>query len=344
MREAGTMEGVGGAFGARTGRARQRWRMVALALLACALSHEASAQGSAEEWPGRQTVKIIVPFSAGSNADLMARLLATHFGEAFKGTFVVENRVGTGGILGTRAFAKSPGDGYTLCVCSGGAITVPSVVEKGYDPLTELVPVSRVNTQPLVLIVNPNSEMKTVTDVIAASKKKDGGLNYGSSGVGGLMYNAAEVFKSKTGAQMTHIPFKGGPEATQALTAGEIDVVFAIMSDVVGQVAAKAVRPVAVTTGTRSKALPDTPTMIEQGVKDYDIALWNGLFVPRGTPQVVIDKLSALMLKLPGDEAMQTAVGKIGATLTVSTPGQLGLDIRAESALWEAGLKDVVRK
>jgi tripartite-type tricarboxylate transporter receptor subunit TctC len=344
MSEAVTMEKPGGACGAHTGRARPGWRMAALALLACALSDHAAAQSGAEDWPNKQTVKIIVPFSAGSNADLMGRLLATEFGEAFKGTFVVENRVGTGGILGTRALAKSPPDGYTLCVCSGGAITVPSVVEKGYDPLTELVPVSRVNTQPLVLIVNPNSEMKTVADVIAASKKKDGGLNYGSSGVGGLMYNAAEVFKSKTGAQMTHIPFKGGPEATQALTAGEIDVVFAIMSDVVGQVAAKTVRPVAVTTGTRSKALPDTPTMIEYGVKDYDIALWNGLFVPRGTPQVVIDKLSALMLKLPGDEALQTAVGKIGATLTVSTPGQLGLDIRAESALWEAGLKDVVRK
>jgi tripartite-type tricarboxylate transporter receptor subunit TctC len=339
-----TMKKTGSACDVRTDRPRRRWLMAALALLACASGHQAAAQSSAEEWPEKQTVKIIVPFSAGSNADLMARLLAAQFGEAFKGTFVVENRVGTGGILGTRAFAKSPPDGYTLCVCSGGAITVPSVVEKGYDPLTELVPVSRVNTQPLVLIVNANSEMKTVADVIAASKKKDGGLNYGSSGVGGLMYNSAEVFKSKTGAQMTHIPFKGGPEATQALTAGEIDVVFAIMSDVVGQVAAKAVRPLAVTSGTRSKALPETPTMIEQGVKDYDIALWNGLFVPRGTPQVVIDKLSALMLKLPRDEAMQTAVGRIGATLSVSTPGQLGLDIRTESALWEAGLKDVVRK
>jgi tripartite-type tricarboxylate transporter receptor subunit TctC len=135
-------------FGAPAGWARHRWRIVALALLACTLSHEAAAQASGEEWPGRQTVKIIVPFSAGSNADLMARLLATHFSETLKGTFVVENRVGTGGILGTRAFAKSPPDGYTLCVCSGGAITVPSVVEKGYDPLTELVPVSRVNIQP----------------------------------------------------------------------------------------------------------------------------------------------------------------------------------------------------
>src|SRR5262245_42340200 len=136
MREAGTMEGVVAICGTRTGRARYRWRMAGLVLLACTLSHEATAQGSAEEWPGKQTVKIIVPFSAGSNADLMARLLAYQFGEAFKGTFVVENRVGTGGILGTRAFAKSPGDGYTLCVCSGGAITVPSVVEKGSDAQT----------------------------------------------------------------------------------------------------------------------------------------------------------------------------------------------------------------
>jgi tripartite-type tricarboxylate transporter receptor subunit TctC len=325
----------------RAGRGRAR--AVGLALLACVLSHPAVAQGS-EEWPGKQTVKIIVPFSAGSNADLMARLLATHFADTFKGTFVVENRVGTGGILGTRAFAKSPGDGYTLCVCSGGAITVPSVVEKGYDPLTELVPVSRINTQPLVLIVNPKSEMKTVADVIAASKKKDGGLNYGSSGVGGLMYNAAEVFKSKTGAQMTHIPFKGGPEATRALVAGEVDVVFSIMSDVVGQVAANAVRPIAVTTGTPSKALPNTPTMIQQGVAGFDIALWNGLFVPKGTPQPVVDKLSALMLKLPSDPTILKAASNIGATLTVSKPAQFGQEIRAETTLWEAGLKNVVRK
>ena len=339
-----TMRGMVGEFGARAGWARHRWKIVALALLAFTLNHAAMAQGSGEEWPGRQTVKIIVPFSAGSNADLMARLLATYFSEALKGTFVVENRVGTGGILGTRAFAKSPPDGYTLCVCSGGAITVPSVVEKGYDPLTELIPVSRVNTQPLVLIVNPNSEMKTVADVIAASKSKQGGLNYGSSGVGGLMYNAAEVFKSKTGAQMTHIPFKGGPEATQALIAGEIDVVFAIMSDVVAQVSAKSVRPIAMTTGSRSKLLPDTPTMIEQGVNDYDIALWNGLFVPRGTPQAIIGKLSVLMLNLPALDAMQQAADRIGTTLTVSRPEELGHEIRAESALWEAGLKEVMRK
>jgi len=327
----------------KTGIAAASARAAGLALLACLVTNPAAAQG-ADEWPGKQTVKIIVPFSAGSNADLMARLLATHFADTFKGTFVVENRVGTGGILGTRAFAKSPGDGYTLCVCSGGAITVPSVVEKGYDPLTELVPVSRINTQPLVLIVNPKSDMKTVADVVAASKKKDGGLNYGSSGVGGLMYNAAEVFKSKTGAQMTHIPFKGGPEATRALVAGEVDVVFSIMSDVVGQLASNSVRPIAVTTGTRSKALSGTPTMIEQGVAGFDIALWNGLFVPQGTPKPVIDKLSALMLKLPSDETILKASGNIGATLTVSQPAQFGQEIRAESALWEAGLKNVVRK
>jgi tripartite-type tricarboxylate transporter receptor subunit TctC len=324
----------------------RRLRFAVALLAACTLSHRANAQNVAagEDWPGKQTVRLIVPFSAGSNADLIARLLATHFGEALKGTFVVENRVGTGGILGTRAFAKSPPDGYTLCVCSGGAITVPSVVEKGYDPLTELVPVSRINVQPLVLIVNPNSGMKTVADVIALSKSKPDGLNYGSSGVGGLMYNAAEVFRSKTGAQMTHIPFKGGPEATRAIMMGEVDVVFAIMSDVVGQLSANTLRPIAVTTGVRSSALPDTPTMIEQGVAGYDIALWNGLFVPRGTPAPIVAKLSELMLKLPKDEGILKSIAGIGATLAVNAPEQLGKAIRDETALWEAGLKDVIRK
>ena len=205
-------------------------------LMACVLSQHAAAQtaASADEWPGKQTIKIIVPFSAGSNADLMGRTIAAYLSEQLKATIVVENRVGTGGILGTRAVSKSAPDGYTLCVCSGGAITVPSVVDKGYDPQVDLVPISRINSQPLVLVVNPKSEMKTVADVVALSKTKAGGLNYGSSGVGGLLYNSAEVFRSKTGAQLTHIPFRGGPEAMTALIAGEVDLVFAIMSDVLG--------------------------------------------------------------------------------------------------------------
>src|SRR5215216_1564316 len=181
------------------GSMRMRRQVMCLTLAISALL-PSSLKSSAQDdgWPTKQTIRVVVPYAAGSNGDAHGRVVAAYLERNLKGSVViVDNRPGVGGILGTRSFAKSPPDGYTLCVCSGGAITVPSVVEKGYDPLTELVPVSRVNGQPLVLVVNPKSEMKTVADVVAASKNKAGGLNYGSSGVGGLMYNSAEVFRSK---------------------------------------------------------------------------------------------------------------------------------------------------
>ena len=318
------------------------WWLAAAMLVAPATARQAAAQ--TEDWPGKQTIRIIVPFSAGSNADLMGRTIASYLAESLKATFVVENRVGTGGILGTRAFSKSPPDGATLCVCSGGAITVPSTVDKGYDPQTDLVPVSRINSQPLVLVVNANATMRSLADVVAAGKSKAGGLNYGSSGLGGLMYNAAEVFRSRTGAELTHVPFRGGPEAMAALVAGEVDLVFAIMSDVVGHLSAGTLRPIAVTTAVRNPALPNVPTMIEQGVAGYDIALWNGLFVPRGTPELIVERLSALMLRMPRDAAAVRAVTGFGSVLSVSTPDELREAIRKETALWEAGLKDVVRR
>jgi tripartite-type tricarboxylate transporter receptor subunit TctC len=311
-------------------------------LIACAYMPRAEAQDATgvQDWPGRQTLKIIVPFAAGTNADLMGRIVANYLGDALKATFVVENRVGAGGILGTRALAKSPPDGSTLCVCSGGAITVPSVTEKGYDPQVDLVPISRINAQPLVLIVRSTSSMRTVADVVEHGRTKSGGLSYGSSGAGGLLHNAAEVFRSKTQAQLTHVPFRGGLDAMAALIAGDIDLMFAIMSDALPQLEAKTVRAVAVTTAVRDPKLPDHPTMVEQGVADFDIALWNGLFVPRGTPQPIVDRLSALMLKMPEDANVVKSVSGYGSVLSVTTPEQLRVAIRDEAALWESGLKD----
>jgi len=313
--------------------------------LLLALTFQSSSVLADETWPTKQTLKIVVPYAAGSNGDAVGRVVASYLTAALKGSaIVVENRPGIGGILGTRSFAKSPPDGYTLCVCSGGPITVPSIVEKLYDPLVDLVPISRINTSPLVLIVNAHSPMKSVADVVARSKTKPGGLNYGSSGAGGLMYNAAEVFRSKTGADMTHVPFRGGPDATAALISGEIDVVFAIMSDVTGQLAGNTIHPIAISTSTRSPILPEVPTLIEQGVEDYDISLWNGLFAPLGTPQPIIDELSEIMLRMPDDATVQRAMTNFGSTPLVSSPDQFRRELREETALWESGLQDVIRK
>ena len=315
--------------------------------LAIVASLTSAKQSAAQDdgWPTKQTLRIIVPYAAGSNGDAVGRVIASYFGRSLKGsTVVVDNRPGVGGILGTRSFTKSPPDGYTLCVCSGGAITVPSIVEKGYDPLVDLLPISKINTSPLVLMVNATSPMKSVADVVASSKKKSGGLNYGSSGVGGLMYNTAEVFRSKTGSAFTHVPFRGGPDAMTALLAGEIDLVFAIMSDVTGQLGAGKLRPVAITTSTRSPIIPDVPTMIEAGVKGYDISLWNGLFAPPGTPPSIVGRLSEIMLQMPKDEAVQKIMTASGQIIEVNTPDQFRKELREEFVLWEEGLKGVIRK
>jgi len=139
--------------------------------LLLALTFQSSSMFADETWPTKQTLKIVVPYAAGSNGDAVGRVVASYLTAALKGSaIVIENRPGIGGILGTRSFAKSPPDGYTLCVCSGGPITVPSIVEKLYDPLVDLVPISRINTSPLVLIVNAHSPMKNVADVVARSR------------------------------------------------------------------------------------------------------------------------------------------------------------------------------
>ena len=324
-----------------------RTPLVAVALfgaLLAALAVTPKAVVAQGTWPTGETIRIVVPYPAGSNGDATGRVIAQYLGGALPGsTIIVENRPGAGGIVGTRSFTHAAADGYTLCVCSGGAITIPSAEDKMYDPLKDLLPISRISTSALVLLVNPSSPATTVANLVSWSKSKPASLNYGSSGVGGIMYNAAEIFRNKTGANVTHVPFRGGPASTAALIAGQIDLEFAIMSDAMGQITAKTVRPIVVTTGKRSSLFPDVPTAMEEGVPDYDISLWNGLFAPPGTPKPIIDKLSAIMLKLPDDPTARKAMANLGQTPSVSTPDQFAKELKDEAARWEADLKNVVR-
>ena len=321
---------------------RQSWWATGLLFAAAAVLPRVAVSEST--WPTAETIRIVVPYAAGSNGDATGRLIAQYLGTALAGsTVMVENRPGAGGIVGTRSFTRSLPDGYTLCVCSGGAITVPSVEDKIYDPLKDLLPISRINTSALVLLVNPSSPAASVADIVAWSRSRPGNLNYGSSGVGGVMYNAAEIFRNKTGAHLTHVPFRGGPEATTALLAGQIDLEFAIMSDAMGQLAAHTLRGIAVTMAKRSPLFPDVPTMIEEGVPGYDISLWNGLFAPAGTPKPIIDKLSAVMLRMPEDPTVRKAMANSGSSPSVSTPDQFAQELRDEAARWDVDLKDIVR-
>ena len=243
-------------------------------------------------------IKLIVPFAPGGNTDVVGRITAAYMQSALNANVVVENRAGAGGINGTDAVAKAAPDGYTLCLCGIGPITVAPATEKlPYNPLKDLAPISLVNTNPLILIVNPKINAKSGAELAALSKSTPEGLSYGTVGSGGLMQFAAEIFRVKTDSKFTSVPYRGGALATSAVVNGEVQLAFSNMSDAMGQMAAGTVRPLAITTAKRSPHTPEIPTLMELGLVDYPVESWNALFAPAGTPKPIIDRLADVMAR-----------------------------------------------
>jgi tripartite-type tricarboxylate transporter receptor subunit TctC len=253
---------------------------------------------------------------------------------------VIENRGGAGGIVGTDAVAKAAPDGYTLGVISIGSVTVSPTIEKlPYEPLTDLAPISLLNTNPLVLIVRQQSPLASVQDVVARSKARPESLTYGSSGIGGLMHVSALLLESVAQVKLVHVPYRGGAPATTALLAGEVDMVFANMSDALPLVHAKAVRALAVTTRSRSAELPEVPTMVEFGLTGYAAESWNALFAPAGTPRPIIEQLAALAQRFAADAEVQHRLASIGSVAVANTPEQFAQMLHEETAMWAEVLK-----
>ena len=294
-----------------------------------------------DKWPSRP-IKLIVPFAAGGNTDAVARITAAQMQKALGVNVVIENKGGAGGIVGTDASAKSAPDGYTFCVCSIGSITIAPATEKlPYDPLSDIMPISLLNTNPLILLVNPGVKANSVQELIALAKANPNSLNYSSSGIGGLMYFSAELFKSKTGAQLTHVPYRGGAPATTAVIAGEVQLVFTNMSDAVGQLEGGKVRALAVTTSRRSPSAPNVPTLAEQGVSGYATESWNALFAPKGTPQPVIERMAQVAAEMAKDPAVQKQMANFGSVAVANTPAEFAKMLRDETALWGDLVKQI---
>lgn len=294
-----------------------------------------------DAYPSR-LIKLIVPFAPGGNTDVVGRVTAAYMQKALNVNVVVENRAGAGGINGTDMVAKSPPDGYTLCVCGIGPITVAPATEKlPYDPLKDLVPVSLINTNPLILVVNPKLEAKNAADIPNLSRSTPQGLSYGTVGAGGLMQFAAEIFRVKTGANFTSVPYRGGALATAAVVSGEVQLAFSNMSDAMAQMAAGTVRPLAITTAKRSPHTPDIPTLMELGLVDYPVESWNALFAPAGTPQPIVDRLAQVMAQMAADEAHQKRMADIGSIAVANSPNEFATALRAETEQWGKALKAI---
>jgi tripartite-type tricarboxylate transporter receptor subunit TctC len=291
-----------------------------------------------ETYPAR-AIKLIVPFAAGGNTDVVGRLTAAYMQKTLNVSVVVENRAGAGGINGTDVVAKSAPDGYTLCVCGIGPITVSPATEKlPYDPLNDLAPISLINTNPLILVVNPNLDAKTAAEVAALSKRRPEGLSYGTVGAGGLMQFAAEIFRVKTGSNFTAVPYRGGALATAAVVSGEVHLAFSNMSDAMAQMAAGTVRPLAITTAKRNPQTPEIPTLVELGLVDYPVESWNGLFAPSGTPRVVLEKLAEVVSQMAKDQTQQKRMAEIGSIAVANSPGEFSTMLREETQQWAKAL------
>lgn len=315
--------------------------MLGMVVTACTLANPLHAM-AADKWPSRP-IKLVVPFPAGGNTDAVARLAGDYMQTALGGvSIVVENQAGAGGIVGTEAVAKATPDGYTLCMCSIGPITIaPATQSLRFDPLKDLAPISLVSTNPLVLVVHPSVRANSAQELIALAQAEPDRLNYSSAGIGALTFFSAELFKAKAGIKLTHVPYRGGAQATMAVVAGDVHLTFANMADALGQLEGGKVRALGVTTATRSPAAPDVPTLAEQGISGYATESWNALFAPKHTPQPIINRLAAVASEMAKDAVVQERMHSFGSVALASSPETFDRMLRKESAQWASLVKEI---
>ncbi len=258
-------------------------------------------------------VRIMVGASAGGGTDIIARLLAEKFGEAFKGSFVVENRPGASNTIAADLTAKAPADGHTLLAATNtGQAIAPHLMKLGFDPIKDLTPIALIVTVPNVLAVNVNVPARDVKELIALMKAKPDEFKFASSGVGSTQHIAGEGFKHAAGVSMIHVPYKGSSQAHLDLISGNVQLMFDTTSSAMGQLKAGKMKALAVTTARRSSELPDVPTLAEAGVSGFEMSTWYGLYVTAGTPGDVVARLqaeTARILKLPDVQAKLRGLG-----------------------------------
>ncbi|MCE2948620.1 MAG: tripartite tricarboxylate transporter substrate binding protein [bacterium] len=301
---------------------------------------QAPAQARTPAWP-QKAIRIIVPQSPGGSTDAMARLLAARLGETLGQTVLIDNRPGAGSLVGTELAVRASPDGYTTLVVSSSITINPSMHAKlSFDPQRDLAPITQLSAFPNVLVANVAFPAKSVLDLLALARAKPGQVAYSSAGSGTGTHLSAELFKTLTGVDLLHVPYKGGGPSVNALLAGEAQVSFATLPSVLAQVRAGKLRALGVTTTRRSFALPDTPTIVEAGVAGYEHVQWTGFLAPAATPAPIIARLNAEAVRAVHSPELKPALASEGAEPVGNTPQQFAAIIRSETQR----IAQVVRK
>ena len=302
-----------------------------------AMSSSAAAQ---DTWPSKP-ITYVVPFAPGGNTDTLARIIGQKLSQALGQPVVVENKPGAGGNIGSDYVAKAKPDGYTIL---GGTISShainPSVYPKmPYDAVKSFEPVILIGSGPLVLATGVNTPYKTVQDVIAAAKAKPGSLSFASAGNGTSPHMAGELFKIATSTDLTHVPYKGSGPALTDVVAGNVPLIFDTMLVLGGQIKAGKLRPIAVAAPKRIASLPNVPTFAEVGVPGFDVASWQAVFAPAGTPKPIVQRLNADIAKILKMPDVVARLEELGIDPAAGPPEQLGEDQKSEIAKWAKVVK-----
>ena len=309
-------------------------RRVALALALTAAFSVGAAR--ADDYPSRP-IRLIVPYSAGGSADSVARIIAKRVGDSVGQTIVVENRGGAGAIIGTDLVSKSDPDGYTLLLGQSGPISInPGVYKKlPYDPLKDFAPVTMTTSYPYIMVVNPKLGVKTVQEFVALAKSKPGELNYGTTGIGAANHLLTELFDSKAGITMTHIPYRGTSLAVTDLIGGQVQVVFADPVSALAHIKAGTLIALAVTSKDRSPVAPEVPTISESGYPGFDAIAWHGILAPAHTPPAIIDRLNAEIVKALQDQETRDLLEKQAMQIVGNSPDAFANFIKQDIAVWK---------
>jgi len=321
-------------------RAGRQWVWAGTAATA-ALIVAMPGHGQSGAWPVKP-VRLVVASSAGGPYDDVARALGPRLTEIWGQTVVVENRAGAGGTIGAAFVAKSPPDGYTMMLGNAGPMAINPLLHKKlpYDTLRDFTPVTLIMSAPMVLVVHPSMPVKSVKELVALAKARPGGLNYASAGVGNLQHLSMELLMSMARGKMNHVPYKGAAPALVDLIAGQVDLMFANIVGALPHIKGERLRPVAVSSATRSALLPAVPAVADT-YPQFDVTAWMGLFMPVGTPRDLTAKIGGDFIQIVKRPDMRERLAGQGAEAIAGPPEQLADLLRRESAVYARVIREI---
>jgi tripartite-type tricarboxylate transporter receptor subunit TctC len=316
-----------------------RWRAIVVPAVVVLTLCGASASTDAQTYPQRP-VRIVVPVSAGGGVDNIARLVGQHFSAVWGQPFIVDNRTGAGGSIGVEIVARAAADGYTLLVSSSSLVTNAAIREVRYDPVRDFQPITKLTSNPYILVTTPALPVASVRELVALAKARPGAITYASAGTGSVLHLGAELLCALTGAQMTHVPYKGVAEGYPAVVSGQVNWILGSPISALPLMKAGRLKGIAVTSAVRSKVLPDLPTIAESGVPGYEVTAWFSLFAPARVPPAVAGKLYTEAKNAMQSTEVSRRLEIEGTEAVGNTPQEFAAQVKQEFEKW----REVVKK